>query len=102
MNHHMLNSAIVRSQQKLENMHYEMRKNVLKYDTIMNEQREIVYRERLKFIEANALKEQAYSILTRVVTEIENEDSQNHKINIINTIEDMLKTMDTKIVESRS
>ncbi len=77
MNHHMLNSAIVRSQQKLENMHYEMRKNVLKYDTIMNEQREIVYRERLKFIEANTLKEEAYSVLTRVIIEIENESTTN-------------------------
>jgi len=70
MNHHMLNSAITRSQQKLEGMHYEMRKNVLKYDTIMNEQREIIYRERLKFIESDNLKKDSYDILAKVITGI--------------------------------
>ena len=70
MNHHMLNSAITRSQQKLEGMHYEMRKNVLKYDTIMNEQREIIYRERLKFIESDNLKKDSYDILAKVITAI--------------------------------
>lgn len=72
MNHPMLNRAITKSQQKLEVMHYEMRKNVFKYDTIVNEQREIVYSERLKLIDIpdETIQDESYEILKKAVINV--------------------------------
>lgn len=50
INHPMLNRVIAKSQQKVENLHYEARKNVLRYDDIMNEQRKLIYQQRASII----------------------------------------------------
>ena len=44
--HKMLSNAIEKAQKKLEGNNFGIRKNLLEYDQVMNEQREIIYEER--------------------------------------------------------
>jgi preprotein translocase subunit SecA len=54
----MVTNAIKSAQTQVESQNFEMRKNVLKYDDVMNRQREVVYGERREVLEGADLKEQ--------------------------------------------
>ena len=49
--HKMLSSAIEKAQQKIESNNFGIRKNLLEYDQVMNEQREIIYEERRRVLD---------------------------------------------------
>jgi preprotein translocase subunit SecA len=50
--HPWMNRAIERAQQKVEARNYEIRKNLLKYDDVMNDQRKVIYEQRIELMEA--------------------------------------------------
>jgi preprotein translocase subunit SecA len=50
--HPLMTRAIERAQQKVEQRNYEIRKNLLKYDDVMNDQRKIIYEQRIELMEA--------------------------------------------------
>lgn len=52
INHPWLNRAIEKAQQKVEARNYEIRKNLLKYDNVMNDQRKVVYDQRIEIMES--------------------------------------------------
>jgi preprotein translocase subunit SecA len=55
--HKWLNSAIATAQRKVEERNYEIRKNLLKYDDVVNDQRKAVFEQRQEFMEASDLSE---------------------------------------------
>jgi preprotein translocase subunit SecA len=55
--HKWLNSAIATAQKKVEQRNYEIRKNLLKYDDVVNDQRKAVFEQRQEFMEATDLSE---------------------------------------------
>ena len=55
--HKWLNSAIATAQKRVEQRNYEMRKNLLKYDDVINDQRKAVFEQRQEFMEATDLQE---------------------------------------------
>jgi len=59
--------AIERAQTQVESMNFEIRKNVLKYDEVMDKQRQIIYGERRKILEGEDLGDQALELVTDVV-----------------------------------
>ncbi|MBI4261178.1 MAG: SEC-C domain-containing protein, partial [Actinobacteria bacterium] len=59
--------AIENAQKQVESINYERRKNVLKYDEVMNSQRRIVYEDRRKVLEGRDLSDQAMEMVERVV-----------------------------------
>ncbi|MDQ3954800.1 MAG: preprotein translocase subunit SecA [Actinomycetota bacterium] len=59
--------AIERAQTQVESMNFEIRKNVLKYDEVMDKQRQIVYGERRKILEGEDIHEEAIELVTGVV-----------------------------------
>jgi preprotein translocase subunit SecA len=65
--------AIENAQAKVEGHHFEMRKNVLEYDDVMNQQREVIYVERRKILEGIPLsahiQEMIKSVLDRIIPE---------------------------------
>ena len=61
--HKMLSDAIERAQTKIENNNFGIRKNLLEYDQVMNEQREIIYAERERVLNGESMRE---SILAMV------------------------------------
>ncbi len=65
--HKMLSSAIEKAQKKIETNHYGIRKNLLEYDQVMNEQREIIYGERKKVLNGDNMRNSIYKMLTDFV-----------------------------------
>ncbi|MDD2840032.1 MAG: preprotein translocase subunit SecA [Rickettsiales bacterium] len=56
--HPWISKSVEKAQKKVENAHYEMRKNVLKYDDVVNEQRLIIFEQRKDIINANDMSEE--------------------------------------------
>ena len=65
--HKMLSSAIEKAQKKIENNNYGIRENLLKYDEVMNEQREIIYAERNKVLNGDNMREFILKMVTDIV-----------------------------------
>ncbi len=59
----MVSNAIKSAQTQVEAQNFEMRKNVLKYDDVMNRQREVIYRERREVLEGADIKEQVATFI---------------------------------------
>ena len=64
----MVTRAIKSAQTQVEQQNFEIRKNVLKYDEVMNQQRKVIYAERRRILEGENLTEQAHQMLVDVVT----------------------------------
>ena len=65
--HKMLNKAIERAQKKIEGNNYGIRKNLLEYDQVNNEQREIIYAERRKVLDGDNMRENVIGMIEEVV-----------------------------------
>ena len=59
----MVSRSIKGAQSQVENQNFETRKNVLKYDEVLNEQRKVVYRERREILESKDIKDQIRSMI---------------------------------------
>lgn len=68
--HKMLTSAIEKAQKKIEGNNYGIRENVLKYDEVMNEQREIIYKERRQVLDGESMKDVILKMIRDIVSQI--------------------------------
>jgi len=66
----MVSKAIERAQSQVEGQNYELRKNVLKYDEVMNKQREVVYEQRRQLLEGADLSEKALEFVAEAVESV--------------------------------
>lgn len=65
--HKMLTSAIENAQKKIESNNFGIRKNLLEYDQVMNEQREIIYEERRRVLDGESMRDAIYKMITDIV-----------------------------------
>ena len=68
--HKMLSSAIEKAQKKIENNNSGIRKNLLEYDQVMNEQREIIYEERRRVLDGESMRDSIYHMITEYVENV--------------------------------
>ena len=68
--HKMLTSAIEKAQKKIEGNNYGIRENVLKYDEVMNEQREIIYKERRQVLDGESMKDVILKMIKDIVSQV--------------------------------
>ena len=68
--HKMLTSAIENAQKKIEGNNYGIRENVLKYDEVMNEQREIIYKERRQVLDGESMKDVILKMIRDIVSQV--------------------------------
>ncbi len=68
--HKMLSSAIETAQKKIESNNFGIRKNLLEYDQVMNEQREIIYAERRRVLDGESMRDTVYNMITECVEHI--------------------------------
>ena len=66
--HKMVTRAILSAQTQVEEQNFEIRKNILKYDEVMNEQRKVIYTERRRVLEGEDLHDQVQHMITDVVS----------------------------------
>ncbi len=65
--HKMLTGAIEKAQEKIENNNFGIRKNLLEYDRVNNEQREVIYAERRKVLDGESMRDAIYTMITDTV-----------------------------------
>jgi preprotein translocase subunit SecA len=63
----MVSSAIENAQKKVEGNNFDIRKNVLQYDDVMNQQREVIYKQRAQVLEGESLKEDIQEMIKSVI-----------------------------------
>ena len=65
--HKMLSSAIEKAQKKIESNNYGIRKNLLEYDQVNNEQREIIYKERRRVLDGENMRDAICKMITDTI-----------------------------------
>ena len=65
--HKMLSSAIEKAQKKIESNNFGIRRNLLEYDQVNNEQREIIYKERRHVLDGDNMRDSIFKMITDVV-----------------------------------
>ena len=65
--HKALTKAIETAQKKIESNNFGIRKNLLEYDQVMNEQREIIYEERRRVLNGESMRDAIYKMITDIV-----------------------------------
>lgn len=65
--HSSLTKAIESAQKKIESNNFGIRKNLLEYDQVMNEQREIIYEERRRVLNGESMRDAIYKMITDIV-----------------------------------
>ena len=70
--HKMLSNAIEKAQEKIESNNFGIRKNLLEYDQVMNEQREIIYEERRRVLNGESMRDAIYNMVSQFVDSMVN------------------------------
>jgi preprotein translocase subunit SecA len=90
--HKMLSSAIERAQRKIESNNFAIRKNLLEYDQVNNDQREIIYEQRRKVLDGENMRDQIFGMMNAVVdrkvdtTINEDQDSEDFDLAELNRV----------------
>ena len=85
----MVTKAIENAQKKVEGNNFDIRKNLLGYDDVMNLQREVIYRQRTEVLEGKNLKEQIEGMIEEVISDSVN----SHLSGEVQDIEAEMKTL---------
>ncbi len=64
--HKALSNAVESAQKKIENNNFGIRKNLLEYDRVMSEQREIIYEERRRVLDGESMRDVIYKMITDI------------------------------------
>src|SRR5271157_860472 len=67
--HPWVNNALEKAQQKVEARNFELRKNILKYDNVLNDQRKVVFEQRKEIMSADDVSDQIADMRREVVDE---------------------------------
>ncbi len=70
--HPWINKALEKAQQKVEARNYEIRKNLLKYDDVMNDQRKVVYEQRIEIMQAEDVADTISDMRAEIIDEMVN------------------------------
>ena len=89
--HKMLSSSIQKAQEKIEGNNYAIRKNLLEYDQVNNEQREIIYKERRRVLDGENMRSSIEKMIRDTVERYveqcgQEEESGNLDYNELNTL----------------
>ena len=93
--HKMLTSAIEKAQEKIEYNNYGIRKNLLEYDQVNNDQREIIYKERMSVLNGDSMRDAIFKMIqeqveksvdTCISNEIPREEWNLNELNELNEI----------------
>ncbi len=88
INHPWINKAIERAQQKVEARNFEIRKTLLKFDDVMNDQRKVIFGQRIEVLKTENVKKMIFSFLEEI------------NKNIILAQQNFSKTNDLKVFSS--
>ena len=95
--HKMLSSAIQKAQEKIESNNFGIRKNLLEYDQVMNEQREIIYEERRHVLDGDNMRDSIFHMMNdyieNTVDMIVSPDQDYEEFNLVELNRNILETI---------
>ncbi|GAA0598386.1 preprotein translocase subunit SecA [Paenochrobactrum glaciei] len=95
--HPWINKALEKAQKKVEARNFEMRKNLLKYDDVMNDQRKVIFEQRLEMMDSehltDAVTEMRHEVIEDMVAARIPENAYAEKWDIAGLKEDVAKTL---------
>ncbi|CAI8326018.1 MAG: Protein translocase subunit SecA [Rhodobiaceae bacterium UBA7378] len=68
--HPWINKALERAQQKVEARNFDIRKNILKYDDVMNDQRKVVFEQRIDFMRAESVNDNVRDMRHQIIDDL--------------------------------
>ena len=78
----LISSTVERAQKKVEGKNFDIRKNVLNYDDVMNTQREIIYKQRREVLDGENIKNSVVNMMDSTVESIASAFSEDDKVNV--------------------
>jgi len=105
IDHPWINKAMERAQQKVEGRNFDIRKTLIKFDDVMNDQRQVIFGQRLKILKSNNISETLESFLDEVVLDLiivkSNYEKSNDKTIYLNAIKTITGNIlnDNELVE---
>ena len=90
----MVTKALENAQKKVEGNNFDIRKNLLGYDDVMNLQREVIYRQRAEVLDGKNLKEQIQGMISEVITNAVNAHLSGENINIEEDLKELFKYLE--------
>src|SRR5699024_5556160 len=101
--HKMLSSAIEKAQRKIEGNNYGIRKNLLEYDQVNNEQREIIYKERRRVLDGESMRDSIFKMITETIDNVvdlcigENADPEDWNLTELNEV--LIPVIPVKVIQ---
>ena len=71
IDHPWINKAIERAQKKVEGRNFEIRKTLIKFDDVMNDQRQVIFSQRLKILKENNISEILNEFFSEILNDLE-------------------------------
>ena len=107
INHPWKNKAMERAQQKVEARNFEIRKTLLKFDDVMNDQRKVIFGQRLEILTNKEVKKMIFSFLNEINKNLESAHQNFNKSNDLKVFSNVVKAnygnvFDEKKIESFS
>ena len=105
IDHPWINKAMERAQQKVEGRNFDIRKTLIKFDDVMNDQRQVIFSQRLKILKNKNISETLESFLNEVVQDLivvkNNYEKSNDKTIYLNAIKNISGNIlnDNELVE---
>ena len=81
IDHPWINKAIERAQQKVEGRNFDIRKTLIKFDDVMNDQRHVIFNQRLNILKSNDISEMLNSFLDEISLDLEKVKDDYRKSN---------------------
>ncbi len=93
IDHPWINKAMERAQQKVEGRNFDIRKTLIKFDDVMNDQRQVIFGQRLKILKSENISETLHSFLDEVILNLvkvkNNYEKTNDKTIYLNAIKNI-------------
>jgi preprotein translocase subunit SecA len=72
IDHHWINKAMERAQKKVETRNFDIRKTLIKFDDVMNDQRQVIFSQRLKILKENNINEILKNFFDEILQDLNN------------------------------
>jgi preprotein translocase subunit SecA len=89
LEHPMLNRAISNAQRKVEGYYFDIRKQLIEFDDVANEQRALIYRQRLELLSAKQVMDQCYRMIESVIPHIIQDHQADQDVVDLETKQDL-------------
>ena len=102
IDHPWINKAMERAQKKVESRNFDIRKSLIKFDDVMNDQRQVIFSQRLKILKNNNTEEILSDFLEEVINKLEIEKNLYQKTNDKKTYLSSLKSIIGNIISDEN